>query len=105
MDRSEITRIHDQFQSGLWPQFLERIEIKGLRGWQGQSVLFKFPVVAVVGENGAGKSTVLKVAATAYNPQDSKYFPSDFFLDTHWDKESNLAIKSSSATKHYRTRQ
>ena len=48
MDAGEITKIRDQFQSGLWPQFLERVEIGGLRGWRGQSVVFKFPVVAVV---------------------------------------------------------
>jgi predicted ATPase len=92
MDSGEITKIRDQFQSGLWPQFLERIEISGLRGWSGQSVLFKFPVVAVVGENGAGKSTVLKVAATAYNQPEGGYFPSDFFLDTHWDKLKDVEL-------------
>ncbi|WP_437953398.1 AAA family ATPase [Sorangium sp. So ce296] len=88
MDASEITRIRDQFQGGLWPQFLERVEIKGLRGWKGQSVHFKFPVVAIVGENGSGKSTVLKVAASAYDPKakENAYYPSAFFLETHWDK-------------------
>ena len=86
MDIGEITRIRDQFQGGLWPQFLERIEIGGLRGWCGQSVQFKFPVVAVVGENGVGKSTVLKVAAIAYDPKESAYYPATFFIDTHWDK-------------------
>jgi predicted ATPase len=86
MNHAEITRIRDQFQAGLWPQFIERVDINGLRGWQGQNVLFKFPVVAIVGENGAGKSTVLKVAAAAYDKtKDGGYFPSDFFLDTHWD--------------------
>ena len=84
-ETAEIVKIRAQFQEGQWPQFLERVEIKGLRGWNGQSVVFKFPVVAVVGENGAGKSTVLKVAATAYDPQEG-YYPSAFFLDTHWDK-------------------
>lgn len=93
MNHGEITRIRDQFQGGLWPQFLERIEINGLRGWQGQSVQFKFPVVAVVGENGAGKSTVLKVAAAAYEKsKESGYFPSDFFLDTHWDTLTNIDL-------------
>jgi predicted ATPase len=86
MDHSEVTRIRDQFQAGHWPLFLERIDIAGLRGWRGQSVLFKFPVVAVVGENGSGKSTVLKVAASAYDPKDNAYYPSAFFLETHWDK-------------------
>lgn len=108
MDLGEITKIRDQFQGGLWPQFLERIEINGLRGWNGQSIQFKFPVVAIVGENGAGKSTILKVAATAYDPQDSAYFPSTFFLDTHWDKlqgvELGYQIKRGDETENFKIR-
>jgi predicted ATPase len=93
MNFGEIQRIRDQFQGGLWPQFLDRIDIDGLRGWQGQSVQFKFPVSAIVGENGAGKSTVLKVAASAYErTKETGYYPSDFFLDTHWDTLSNIEL-------------
>lgn len=93
MNVGEIHRIREQFQGGLWPQFLDRVDIKGLRGWQGQAVQFKFPVTAIVGENGAGKSTVLKVAASAYDKtKDSGYYPSDFFLDTHWDILSNVEL-------------
>jgi predicted ATPase len=87
MNHGEIQRIRDQFQGGHWPQFLDRVDIKGLRGWQGQSVTFRFPVTAIVGENGSGKSTVLKVAAAAYEAsKEAGYYPSDFFLDTHWDQ-------------------
>lgn len=93
MDTGEITRIRDQFRGGLWPQFLERVEITGLRGWKGQAVQFKFPVTAIVGENGAGKSTVLKVAASTYEKTgDGGYFPSDFFLDTHWDTLTGIEL-------------
>ncbi|KFC65510.1 ATP-dependent endonuclease [Massilia sp. LC238] len=93
MDGAEINRIRDQFQGGLWPQFLERVDIAGLRGWKGQSVQFKFPVVALVGENGAGKSTLLKAAAAAYDKTgDMGYFPSDFFLDTHWDTLAGITL-------------
>lgn len=93
MDLSEITKIRDQFQGGQWPQFLERLDITGLRGWCGQVVQFKFPVVAIVGENGAGKSTVLKVAAAAYDKaKDGGYYPSDFFLDTHWDTLTGIEL-------------
>lgn len=94
MDNGEITRIRDQFQGGLWPQFLERVDISGLRGWRGQTVQFKFPVVAIVGENGAGKSTALKVAAAAYEKvrEARGYYPSDFFLDTHWDTLTGIDL-------------
>lgn len=83
----DIQKIRDQFSGGLWPQFLESVEISGVRGWSGQIVTFRFPVVAIVGENGSGKSTVLKVAASAYDPKKGKgYYPSDFFPSTHWDE-------------------
>lgn len=88
---SEIIKIKSQFQDGQWPKFLERVEIDGLRGWGGESIHFRFPVVAIAGENGAGKSTVLKVAATAYDPQDA-YYPSAFFLNTHWDKMEKIRL-------------
>ncbi|HIE4198790.1 TPA: ATP-binding protein, partial [Burkholderia cenocepacia] len=109
MDVGEITRIRDQFQGGQWPQFLERVDIAGLRGWQGQVVQFKFPVVAIVGENGAGKSTVLKVAAAAYDKtKDGGYFPSDFFLDTHWDTlaaiDLGYQIKTGDITQNFKIR-
>lgn len=108
VDHGEITKIRDQFQAGLWPQFLERIDIAGLRGWTGQAVLFKFPIVALVGENGLGKSTVLKVAATAYGGKNNAYFPSDFFLETHWDKLKGIdlgyQIKVGDSNFSYRTR-
>lgn len=98
MESAEIVRIRDQYAGGLWPQFLERLEIQGLRGWNGQAVQFRFPVTAICGENGTGKSTALKVAASAYDPNQGKgYFPSDFFLNTHWDKISGVTL-------HYRIR-
>ena len=93
MDSAEVIRIREQFLGGLWPQFLEQIEITGLRGWSGQAIQFRYPVVAVCGENGTGKSTVLKVAASAYDPRHAKgYYPSDFFLSTHWDDISGVAL-------------
>ena len=93
MTSTEITRLRNQHQAGQWPQYLERIEISGLRGWTGQGIVFKFPVCAVVGENGTGKSTVLKVAAAAYDPDEKYgYYPSDFFLNTHWDRISGVTL-------------
>ncbi len=94
MDHGEIERIRNQFQAGQWPQFLEMIEIRGLRGWSGQSVNFNFPVTAVVGENGTGKSTLLKAAACCYENKDAtkKYYPSTFFVNTHWDRIQGVTL-------------
>lgn len=94
MESQEINTIRTQFLAGQWPQFLEMVEISGLRGWSGQAVNFQFPVVAIVGENGTGKSTLLKAAAAAYQSKDIKktYYPSTFFVDTPWDRIQNVNL-------------
>lgn len=94
MDHAEINTIRGQFQAGLWPQFLQMIQIEGLRGWTGQAVELNFPVVAIVGENGSGKSTLMKVAACVYDnkEKDKRFYPSTFFVETHWDTIQGVKI-------------
>ncbi len=78
-----------------WPQFLRSLAIYGLRGWNGEEIRFEFPVVAIAGENGSGKSTILEAAASAYsNPRDKKlsFYPSDFFPDTAWETISGVSL-------------
>lgn len=94
MDTAEIKKISEQFQAGQWPQFLEYVELHGLRGWSGQGIEFRFPVVAIVGENGTGKTTLLKAAASAYENTDQRktYYPSSFFVETHWDRIQGVTL-------------
>ena len=94
MDHAEINAIRSQHQAGQWPQFLQMVQIDGLRGWTGQSVEFNFPVVAVVGENGSGKSTLMKVAACVYDNKvkEKRFYPSAFFVETHWDVIQGVKI-------------
>ena len=94
MDYAEVDTIRKQFQGGQWPQFLQMVAINGLRGWTGQAVEFNFPVVAIVGENGSGKSTLLKAATCVYDQdnKDKKFFPSAFFVDTHWDAIKGVTL-------------
>jgi predicted ATPase len=82
-----------------WPKFLESINISGLRGWAGELVEFRYPIVAIAGENGSGKSTVLKAAASAYRSKDvdrflqaKNFYPDDFFPNTPWETVSGVSI-------------
>lgn len=108
MDIREVNKIKEQYQNGLWPQMIEMVEIDGLRGWTGQSINFNFPVVAIAGENGSGKSTVLKCVACAYENEDQNktYYPSTFFISTHWDTIEgvtlNYRIKLGNETRSFK---
>lgn len=75
-----------------WPKFLEWMEIDGLRGWKGQRIEFPFPIVAIVGENGSGKSTIIQCADAVYRYPEKKRFASEYFPDTIWDKLENIKI-------------
>lgn len=71
---------------GEWKQFVNSIRISNIHGWNGQEIKFMFPVVAIVGENGIGKSTFLKAAVCAYeNNSGNNFYPSNMFIKTQWD--------------------
>lgn len=91
----EVKLLDRRWTSGEgWPLRLKSIEIHGLRGWTGQEIQFNFPIVAVVGENGTGKSTVLQCAASVYeNKGGEPHYPTDFFPETrNWDQIDNAKI-------------
>jgi predicted ATPase len=95
----EMRRLESKWLSGTsWPQQLEWLKISGLRGWNSQRIDFKFPLIAVVGENGTGKSTILQAAASVYRSNKGKketFFPTDFFPDTPWDEIKKAKIEYS----------
>jgi len=65
MGSKEMRRLMGKWSTGSgWPKRLEWVQIDGLRGWHNERFLLKFPIMAIVGENGAGKSTVLQCIAT-----------------------------------------
>jgi predicted ATPase len=91
----ELRLLQSKWTTGQgWPQRLEWIEIHNLRGWKGHRIHFNFPITAIVGENGSGKSTVLQAAASVYRGTTKKTtrFASDFFPSTAWDKIQNARI-------------
>ena len=87
----EIQEIFRQFNhgDGEWKQFIHSIKVTNIHGWTGQEIQFRYPVVALVGENGIGKSTFLKAAACAYNNKNANsFYPSGMFKSTHWDENA-----------------
>lgn len=94
----EVRQLQNTWDRGDFPKHLEWIEIDGIRGWTGQRIDFKFPIVCISGENGIGKSTILQAAASAYKNerQDlNPYYASDFFPDTPWEQVTNVFIRVS----------
>ncbi len=105
----EMRRLQAKWQQNTgWPKRLDWIELDGIRGWAGQRVPFGFPIVAVVGENGSGKSTVLQGAASTYQPAGiasvKGWFASDFLPKTIWENVQNAeiryAIREGERTRH-----
>ena len=98
----EMRRLRAKWQTNTgWPKRLDYIELKGLRGWTGQRFSLDFPIMAIVGENGSGKSTILQCAASVYTTTEqvtrSRYatkseYASDFFPDTAWEKIRDASI-------------
>jgi predicted ATPase len=87
-----------------WPRRLDWISIDGIRGWKNQRFNLGFPIMAVVGENGAGKSTILQSAAAVYKTEEhqvrSRYatkaeYASDVFPDTAWEQVRDATISYS----------
>ena len=81
-----------------WPKRLEALEISGIRGWAGQRITFDFPIVALVGENGAGKSTILQAAASIYKGESLREnkrlkFASAYFPDTPWERVEKASVR------------
>ena len=100
MQSNEIRRLTTKWRSQTgWPKKLEWIEISGLRGWTGQRFRLDYPIMAVVGENGVGKSTVLQAAASVYKSSGllikGRGFASDFFPNTFWDHIEKAQVRYS----------
>lgn len=95
----QVRLLQNKWQANTaWPKRLEWMELHGLRGWEGQRIDFKFPLMAISGENGSGKSTIIQSAAASYAPTATTgrgFFASDFFPDTAWEKVVNAQIRVS----------
>ncbi|MEU8252386.1 AAA family ATPase [Nonomuraea sp. NPDC048916] len=94
----EVNRIRGAMSSGRYSRLLTSISIRNLRGFpkeEATRIDFQFPVTAIVGENGTGKTTVIKAAACAYEQAGegrSSFQPGRFFMNTAWDTVTDVEI-------------
>ncbi|RQQ13729.1 AAA family ATPase [Burkholderia stagnalis] len=72
---STIGALREKVQNRNYSKYLLRVLIERARSFSGQSVTFDFPVTALIGPNGGGKTTLLGAAACAYGAvKPSRFF-------------------------------
>ena len=79
-------KIYDNFGEAI-----RKLEIKGMKG-TNCDISFDFPITAISGYNGEGKSTIAQIALCAYNSSsdEKRKYLKDFFIKTLLDKQPYL---------------
>lgn len=73
--RSDIESLEEKVKKLSYDKYLPSLRLSNVRSFSNQQINFDFPVTAIIGTNGGGKSTILGAVALAY--KDVK--PGDFF--------------------------
>lgn len=103
---SQINALLEKARKKSYDKYLVRVKLVRLRGFEDKSINFDFPVTALVGPNGGGKTTVLGAAACAYKSiAPRRFFAKSGPLDasmTDWSIEYELVDRSVSATDSFK---
>lgn len=95
---SEIQALEDKVASSDYGQYLRRVTLTKVRAFSEREVRFDFPVTALVGPNGGGKTTVLGAAGIIYRTvAPSRFFAKSGAYDasmTNWRIEYELVDRS-----------
>ena len=91
-------KIYDNFGD-----VIRKLVIRGMKGTNCE-ISFDFPITAISGYNGAGKSTIAQIALCAYNSSldEKRKYLKDFFIKTLLDKQPYL--KEASVDIDYATK-
>jgi energy-coupling factor transporter ATP-binding protein EcfA2 len=71
---STIRNLLDKVAKRSYRKYLPKMTLKHLRAFRDQPVSFDFPVTAIIGPNGGGKTSVLGAAAIAYSDMAPRQF-------------------------------
>ena len=73
---SVIRDLLDKVRQQNFGQYLRQVRLNKVRAFNSEIVDFEFPVTALIGTNGGGKSTILGSAAIAYKAiRPARFFP------------------------------
>ena len=69
---SEIRSLLDKVKRHSYDRYVLSLRLERLRLFSGVSINFDFPVTALIGPNGGGKTTVLGACACIFSPEAQK---------------------------------
>lgn len=72
--QSAINALREKVARKNYGKYLLKINLVHIRGLRDQAINFEFPVTALIGPNGGGKTTILGAAATAYSSIKPRQF-------------------------------
>jgi len=74
--QSDITMLEERVKKLSYSRYLPTLRMENVRSFTNQTINFDFPVTAIIGTNGGGKSTILGAAALAYQSvKPGHFFP------------------------------
>ncbi len=95
---SIIRELLDKARRGDYGKYLTSVRLEKARAFRGGQVKLEFPVTALIGPNGGGKSTILGAAACAYKSiKPGTFFPKSSIGDdsmSNWNIEYELIDKA-----------
>jgi DNA repair exonuclease SbcCD ATPase subunit len=91
---NELAAETERVRQNNYQQFVKKVRLRNVRGFQDEVIEFRTRVTALIGTNGGGKSTILGSVALAYkNMRPSQFFPKAFIGDesmADWSIEFEL---------------
>lgn len=64
---SQIKKLEDKVRKLNYEKYLSKVNLVKCRAFENQAILFEFPVTALIGPNGGGKTTILGACALLYD--------------------------------------
>jgi AAA15 family ATPase/GTPase len=100
---SQIRDLVQKVKSNNYGSYLRRMKLIKARAFENETVGFDFPVTALIGTNGGGKSTILGAAAIAHKAiRPAIFFPKSFIGDetmSDWGISYEIVQKTKNPTQ------